>query len=181
MLVKSRKSATRAYRLDVEIIEGMKKTAKREGVSENSLVQDLMAQRVKADSLIRAFPYIILSRRTLQYILGSTNPDGLEIAGSKIGKRNFTLARDLYASLGRELTFPDYLREILDEDAHWFEVEGAEEKPEKLMLRHESGMRWSMFLRSYLASAFEVVSYEKMKMILNESYVCVELPARQHW
>lgn len=134
--------------------------------------------RVKADPLIRAFPYVILSRRTLLPILGSTNPDGLEIAGLDLGKSNFTLARELYKSTGRELSFSEYLVEILGKEAQWFEVEGAEEWPERLALRHECGMKWSLFLRGYVTSAFEVVSHEKMKMTLDDSYISVELPSR---
>jgi hypothetical protein len=57
---------------------------------------------VKADPLIDAIPYVLLSRRTLLHILGSTNPDGLEIVGAELGKRNFTLARELCESVGRE-------------------------------------------------------------------------------
>lgn len=179
--MQSRKSATRAYRLDVELIEGLNKAATREGVSENSFVQNLLTRRVKADPLIHAFPSVVISRRTLLSILGSTNPDALEMAGLDLGKRNFTLARELYESVGRELGFSEYLGEILGKEAQWFEVEGAEEKPERLTLRHECGMKWSLFLRSYLSGAFEMVSHEKIEMTLNDLYVSVKLPSRQHW
>jgi len=179
--VKSRKSTTRAYRLDVELVEGLKKAARREGVSENSFVQNLLGRRVKVDLLVNAIPYVLLSRRTLFHVLGSTNPDGLEMVGLELGKGNFILARELYESVGRELGFSGYLTEILDKEAQWFEVEGAEDKPERLTLRHECGMKWSLFLRSYLTSAFEVVSHEKLKMTFNDSYVSLELPPSQRW
>ena len=68
--------------------------------------------------------------------------------------------------------------EVLDKEAHWFEVEGAEDRPERLTLRHECGMKWSLFLKSYLTSAYELVSREKIKLTLNESYVSVELPTK---
>ncbi len=174
--MQSRNSATRAYRLDIELIEGLKKAAKRKGVSENSFVQDLLSQRVKADPLIRSFPYVVLSRRTLIPILGTTNPDGLQIAAFDLGKRNFALARELHESLGRVLVFFEYLTEVLDKQAHWFEVEGAENKPRRLTLRHECGTRWSLFLESYLMGAYQVVSHEKIKMAPNESYIGLELP-----
>ena len=176
--MRSRKSATRAYRLDAELIEELKKAARREGISENSLVQNLLAQAVKASPLIRAFPFIVISRRTLLPILGSANRDGLEIAGLDLGKRNFALAKELYESVGRELGFSDFLVEILDKEARWFEVEGAESRPERLTLRHECDMKWSLFLKSYLTGAYEVVSREKIKFTLSESYVGIELPAK---
>lgn len=176
--MKSRKSATRAYRLDVELIEGLKKAARREGVSENSFVQNLLARRVKADPLIHAFPYVVLSRRVLTPILGSTNPDGLEMVGLDLGKKNFALAKELYESTGRELGFTEYLVEILSKEAQWFEVEGVEDKPEKLSLRHECGVKWSLFLKSYLTSAYEVISREKIQMTISDAWITIELPRR---
>ena len=129
--MQSHKTATRSYRLGVELIEGLKKAARREGVSENSFVQNLMARRVKADLLVNSIPYVLLSRRTLLHILGSANPDGLEMVALELGKRNFTLTRELYESGGRELSFSEYVVEILDKEAQWFEVEGAEDQPER--------------------------------------------------
>ena len=174
-------SAARAYRLDVGLIEGLKRASRRAGMSENSFVQNLLAQRVKAGPLINAVPHVLLSRRTLLHILGSTNPDGLEMVGLELGKRNFALVRELYESVGKELGFSEFLVEILDKEAQWFEVEGAEDKPDRLTLRHECGMKWSLFLGSYLTSAFGVVSHENAKMTLNESYVSLELPTSRHW
>jgi hypothetical protein len=76
--------------------------------------------------------------------------------------------------------FLEYLVEILGKEARWFEVGGAEVRPERLTLKHECGMKWSLFLRSYLSSAFGVVSHEKPKMTLNDSYVSVRLPPGQY-
>lgn len=39
-------------------------------------------------------------------------------------------------------------------------------------------MKWSLFLKSYLAGAYEAVTREKIKLTLNESYVGVELPVK---
>lgn len=176
-----RKSATRAYRLDIELIEGLKKAARKKGLSENSFVQNLLARRVEADLLNDAIPYVLLSRRTLLHILGSTNQDELEMVGLELGSRNFAFARELYESAGRDLGFQEYLIEVLGKEAKWFEVEAGEGMLERLTLRHECGIKWSLFLGSYLASAFGVVSHEKPMMILNDSYVGVQLPPGRYW
>ena len=156
----------------------MKKIARREEVSENSFVQSVLTHRMKADPLIRAFPYVVLGRRTLVQILGTTNPDGLELAAFDLGKRNFALARELYESMGAELGFSQYLSEVLDTQARWFDTEGTESKPERLTLRHECGNKWSFFLSSFLTGAYQVVSHEKVKTVPNEAYVGIELPTR---
>ena len=110
--------------------------------------------------------------------MGSTNPDGLEMVGLDLGKKNFALAKELYESTGRELGFTEYLVEILSKEAQWFEVEGVEDKPEKLSLRHECGVKWSLFLKSYLTSAYEVISREKIQMTISDAWITIELPRR---
>jgi hypothetical protein len=167
---------TKTFRLDEELLEGLRKAARHEGISENALVQDLISRRVKADPLVHAFPFIILSRRSFIPILGTANPDSLELVALELGRKNFTLTRELYKSTGKELGFSEYLVDVLDKQVHWFEVEGVENKPERLTLHHECGMKWSLFLKSFLTAAYEVMSKEKVRMVLNDTYVSLELP-----
>jgi len=103
--MESLKSKIKSFRLNTEMLRGIRAAARREGVSENAFVQNLLSQRVKADPLIRAFPYIVLSRKSFMPILGATNTDGLEVAGFDLGRSNFSLARELYESVGMELGF----------------------------------------------------------------------------
>jgi len=93
-----------------------------------------------------------------------------------LGRRNFALAMELYKSIGKDMGFFEYLTEVLDKQARWFEVEGAEEKPERVTLHHECRMRWSLFLKNFLTGAYEVESREKIRMVLNDTYVSLELP-----
>lgn len=174
--VQNRKSATKAFRLDIELLKGLTTVARREGISENAFVQNPLSQRVNADPLIRAFPYIVLSRRSFAPILGMTNQDGLEMVGLDLGRRNFAYARELYGSGGMELDLSQYMTEVLDKQAHWFETEGVNNKPERMTLRHEYGLKWSLFLKNFLNGACEVVSHDKMRMGVTDAYVSIELP-----
>jgi hypothetical protein len=174
--MESRKSEIKAFRFDSELVKEVRVAARREGVSENAFVHNLLTQRVKADPLIRAFPYIVLSRQSFAPIIGTANPDSLEFVAIDLGKKNFALARELYESLGMELGFSRYLVEVLGEQARWFETEGANSMPERMTLRHEYGMKWSLFLKSLFTGAYEVVSHERLKMGVTDTYVSMELP-----
>lgn len=174
--MQSRKSEVKAFRLGVDLLKGIRTAAKREGVSENAFVQNLLSRRVKADPIIRAFPYIVLSRQSFVPIIGTTNPDSLQFVALDLGKRNFAFARELYESGGMELGYSQYLTDILDEQAHWFGTEGVNNWPERITLRHEFGMKWSLFLKSFLTGAYEVVSHDRIKMDITDAYVSVELP-----
>lgn len=174
--MQSRKSLTRSFRFDAELLGGLRKAARRQGVSENAFVQSLLSERVKAEPLIHAFPYIVLSKRSFAPIMSTSNSDSLELVALELGKKNFAYTRDLYESVGTELGFLQYMTDVLDRQAHWFEIEGANNKPERIILRHEYGTKWSLFLKSFLTGAFEVVSHDKMKISVTDTYVTMELP-----
>jgi len=72
--------------------------------------------------------------------------------------------------------FSNYLADVLDKQAHWFQIEGFNTKPERLTLRHDCGLKWSLFLKSFLTGAYEVVSRDRLKISVTEAYVSVEVP-----
>jgi hypothetical protein len=177
-----RRSVTKSFRLDADLVDDLERVAKREGISENSFVQGILSRRMRADPLIRAFPLIVLSRTSFVQILGTANRASLEIAGAELGKRNFSLSRSIYQSMGDELNYLRWVVEVLANQAHWFETDGADERTGKLTLHHEYGTKWSVFLGSFLPAAFEVMSNDKVKVSLANEYVSVELPSapRRH-
>jgi hypothetical protein len=174
--MQSRKSEVKAFRLDSELLKGVRTVARREGVSESAFVQNLLSHRVKADPLIRAFPFIVLSRQSFVQIIGMANPDSIEFVALDLGKRNFAFARELFESVGTDLGFSQYLTEVLDGQAHWFGTEGVNSRPERITLRHEFGIKWSLFLESFLTGAYEVVSHNRIKIGVADAYVSIELP-----
>ncbi len=167
---------TKTFRLEADLIEELERIARRDGVSENSFVQGVLSRRVRADPLVRAFPYIVLSKRSFVPILGTADQASLEIAGVELGKKNFSFAHDLYQSMGDDMGFLRYVVDVLANQARWFETEGADKRPEKLTLHHEYGMKWSHFLGSFLTGAYEVVSNDRIKVSFANGYVSVELP-----
>lgn len=175
--MKNRSSEVKAFRLDAELLKAVKTIAKREGISENAFVQSVLWQRVRADLLIRAFPIVALSGQSLAQILSTSNPNLLDIAALELGRRNFGLVRELYASVGTDMDFARYLGEVLDKQARWFELEGVNVNPQRITLRHNYGMKWSLFLRSFLISAYEVVSDDKMKIGITDTFLSVEFPS----
>jgi hypothetical protein len=174
--MENRKSDVRTFRLGTDLLSGIRIASQREGVSENAFVQGVLSQRVKAEPLIHAFPFIVLGRQSFASILGTTNADGLEIASFDLGKRNFSLAQDLYESVGADLSYVQYIKEVLDGQAHWFVTEGATIKPERMTLHHEYGNKWSLFLKGFLTGAYDVVSRDKIKTRVADTYIGLEIP-----
>jgi len=168
------KTQVKSYRLNSEVIERIRSIARREGVSENLFVQRLLLARVNADPFIRAFPLIVLGKDSFSQIMGMTNPAGLELAATELGRKSFALARELYESEGEELDLRQYMTDVLDKQGHWFETDGLVRSPERLTLRHGYGMKWSVFLKGFLTGANEAVSPQRMGIRVTERYLALE-------
>jgi hypothetical protein len=98
-----------------------------------------------------------VGEETFVSILSTSNLDSLEIDGFALGKKNFSLARELLESVGIQITFIQFLVKILGKEGGWFTVEGnVTESSERITLRHRHGEKWSLFLKSYLSGAYEV-------------------------
>ena len=155
----------RSYRLDLNLIEQLRKAASKEGISENNFVTGILQRRTRIDPLIPAFKGIILSDEILRAIISTSNADTLELSGFNLGKETFMLARELFRSHEMELTFTELLIDILDDQLRWFNVEGnLTEKSEGVTIRHAYGVKWSVFVKSFLIGAHTVVSKEILEV-----------------
>jgi hypothetical protein len=174
--MQNRKSEVRAFRLDGELLVRLQAIAKREGISENALVQNILSQWVSSDLARHAIPYITLGGPSFTQILGMTNRDGLEVIGADLGKRNFAYIKELHESSGIDMSFVRYMIDMLERQGHWFKTEGTDSKPERLTLRHEYGTKWSLFLNNYLTGAYQVVSRDRLKIFISDTYIGLEFP-----
>ncbi len=129
------------------------------------------------DPLIPAFNGIKLGEETFASILSTSNPDSLEIDGFALGKKNFSLARELLESVDVQITFIQFLTKILGKEGSWFTVEGGvTESSERITLRHRYGEKWSLFLKSYLSGAYEVLRTGKLEIDVKGNILKIRFP-----
>lgn len=166
----------RAFRLDKNVLRMIQMSARRHGVSENALVEGILAKNLRTDPLLHAIDYICVGKETFTSLLESTDANALEMTGAERGKKSFSLSKDLFESNELDLSFPRYILEILGEQARWFRAEGATVRPERMTLQHDYGTKWSGFLKAYLSSAYEVVSRNKLELSATTDYVHIRIP-----
>jgi hypothetical protein len=170
-------TSTKSFRMEEELLRKLSVLAARYGVNENKLVTDILASRVEIDPLIPTFEGISLARETFRTILNTTNVDSLEISAWELGRAHFATARRLYESNGEQLSFLKFVSIVLGRHGRWFRIEGKVDSNSKLVtLHHELSLRWSIFLKAYLAGAFEVLSRVRLIVHINEEFVELEIP-----
>jgi hypothetical protein len=169
----------KTYRLDANLLVKLDQLAKRARISENMYVNQVLASASMLEPLSPAFTGITLSGQTFASIISTTNPDSLEIDGVALGKKNYSLARTILESAGYKMTFVQFLIEMLSQEAGWFNVESAPAGlGEQIILHHKYGERWSLFLKSFLSGAYEVVSRERLKIAITHEFVSIQFPTQ---
>jgi hypothetical protein len=174
---KTKRTRVKTFRLDIRLLELLQKAARKKRVSENSFVAEVLQWRLTVDPLIPAFDGLLIGEDTFSSILGMVEVGGLELAGRDLGRKHYLLAKELYQSNGMTLTLSEFMNEILDKHGKWFHVEGDfAQRLESITLRHRYGLKWSIFLRSYLMSAFESAAHEKPQIRTTESWLNLRIP-----
>jgi hypothetical protein len=168
-------SKVKTFRLGRMLIEKLDKAARRAHLTESALVNQTLESRLLIDPLLPALPRISLSAETFQCLISTTDLDALEEAGADVAKRNFKLIQELFNANGYILTFRDYITEVLGKYSQWFYVEGGDAGGNRqLMLRHSYGPRWSIFVRSYLLSAYSTISKDKLDVEIGDQFIRIE-------
>jgi hypothetical protein len=123
------------------------------------------------EPLIRNLSGIALSNSLFQEILANTNTTGLEIAACEHAKENIPYAFEL---LGLQLNVHSmnwYCYKVLQHGG-WFKIEELQmDHTSGLKLFHNYGYRWSLFLKSYLTSAYQLVTRRVPEITISDRVV----------
>jgi hypothetical protein len=170
----------KTFRLSSGLLLGLERVAKRAKLSENMFVAQVLTRALLTEPLVPAFGKIVLGEQTFASILSTANPDSLEIDGITLGKESYSLVCALFESEDYKMTFVEFLVKLLSQEGRWFSIECIpEEFPEQLVLHHKYGERWSLFLKSYLMGAYEVLNAEVLKIEVKDNILKVWLPKQK--
>jgi hypothetical protein len=170
-----RKTETRTIRFDIDLLKRLKTAALNAGKSENAFVNEVMQDRLLIDPLVRAFHEVKLNEEILRSILGGTDADTLQMAGSEMARKEFPLICELYRTSGHPLAFREFLTVILGEHYGWFSEEGDGDGNQRWMtLTHPFGRKWSIFVKSYILSAYGTISKDKIQIEIADQFIRID-------
>jgi len=168
------RTRTKTFRFAVTTLTQLKDAAERANMTENELVNQAVARRLLVDPLFPTFRKICLDSDTMSRLISAANVDVLETTASELAQRDFPVVRRLYKTRHRPLEFIDFLTDVLAKAAQWFTVEGQEGGAQKqLVLHHRYGLKWSLYLKSYITSAFSTISRDRLRIEIDDQFVVV--------
>jgi hypothetical protein len=175
----NRKTVTKSFRLDSHIANSLSKIAKNMEISESAYVSSVLERRLKVEPLVQNIEGIGLGKILFQEILAQTNPTGLELVAAEIASQNIPFIFELLELQLNVASLGWYIKEIL-QSWGWFKMYAVNgEKKHELKLFHNYGRRWSLFLRAYLTSAYELTQI-RPEITITDRLVKISLPEDDH-
>jgi hypothetical protein len=169
------KTATASFRLDESALEAIQEDAKKQNVSVNTLLNQLLLTYANYDRPMKRFQMIKLPASTFRYILQDTHDETIIEAGTSAGNdvpKTYILAK--WGDITTEHCL-DYLR-TMSTHAKLFEYsQVVHEGKLSVILSHTFGAKGSLFLQHYVQAVFAPLG-DILKFRPDENAVVFELP-----
>jgi len=141
-------------RVSSPVMDVARDAASEEGISLNSLANRQLRQYAEWDRLKHKLGYVTVRDRVFQHILEKLPEDEIVELGRQLGEVE---ARE-YVMLNWRIMSPDHFIRFVDNYARYsgqFHVEHHDEAQHTLVLFHNLGSKWSLYLEAFMASALE--------------------------
>src|SRR5579872_6116068 len=148
------KTDTASFRLDESALAALQEDAKKQNVSVNTLLNQLVLTYADFDRPMKRFQMIKLPASTLRYLLQGTNDEAVIAAGTSVGNdvpRTYILAK------WGEITVENclqYLRTMSNHSKMYEFSQVAHGGNISVTLSHNFGAKGSLFLQHYVKAIF---------------------------
>ncbi|MGA2199530.1 MAG: hypothetical protein ABSG45_06300 [Nitrososphaerales archaeon] len=174
---RSKRTASATFRISEKAYHALQNEAERQDTSLNTLVNQVFDSHVNARIFQEKLDFMRVNRLTFHRILEGTSDQALMEAGQTSGSetvRTVTLGRSGTITMETILETISELSEFSD-FARYSEIESTGKRV--IVLTHELGPKWSVFIRSFVNAAFKLVDCDP-KATVGDRSVVVEIQSR---
>jgi len=175
LLNRKKRTVGRSFRINEEWIKVLNEEAKKQGISVNSLLNRLLQQYAYLRYMLR-YGAITVTRKGFSGILECCPEDKIRENGRNAGS---TITRDILLTMG---VAPDYnfvillVKKILSEFAGWFECDHHIKRDKEILhLRHDLGIKWSIYVEAAASETFNSVLGKKVTTEISDSSVTITI------
>ena len=175
LLNRKRKTVGRSFRIAKEWLNVLTEEAEKQGVSVNSLLNRLLQQYAYLRYMLR-YGAITLTSKGFSGILECCPENKIRENGRNAGS---TITRDMLLTMG---VTPNYsflvslIKKLLSEFAGWFECDHhVKQDKETLHLRHDLGIKWSIYVEAAASEMFKSVLNEEVTTEISDSSVTITI------
>jgi len=169
------KTATASFRLDAAALAAIQEDAKKQNVSVNTLLNQLVLAYARYDRPMKRFHMVKLPASTFKHILEAATNETVAAAGSYSGKdvpKTYMRAEEGEISVEAAL---NYLKVTADFTNLFEYSEVTRDGRTNVTLTHDFGAKGSLFLQEYVQAIFEPLG-RVPRFTPDENAVAFELP-----
>lgn len=163
-------------RLKKEADNIMTKDAKENGVSINTFYNKIIEKYVNSFRLIEKFPCLAIPCEIVKEFLMEIPEEKVVHLGKTFGEY---IPKESLFLKEKNLTAENMisLMKTAGQDNNWFQFnEQNQNGNTKIMLRHQYGMNWSIFLENFYQTIFHEIFKTKIKINSGENSLIIFLP-----
>lgn len=153
-----KKSVTRTIRLEEDQEEALIHEAEKRGFSVNALIGHIFDRYITGYRFFDTSNMLVMGSSTINEFLGRLEINEISEIGDIAGQARI---RSSLMQRGRKLNFENlawYISQVLGENYGWYRCDYREEGNQATFhLTHQMGYKWSVFLESYITSAFNEI------------------------
>lgn len=172
--MESEKTVTRTFRISERALRTLQEDAKRQNVSVNTLINQVILSYTNFDRFIKKLHTIKVSRPTFRRVLDAAQDDAIIEAGQKAGSdvpESFIIAKDGALSLQTVL---GHLKDMAHYGNLFEYAETVQDRKRMVTLTHELGPKGTLFLSGFVQTVFESVDMHP-KFTLGDNSIIIEL------
>lgn len=172
------KTVIKSIRVDSSLERRLAMVSKKRRVTESAYVSAALRKELATEPLSPAFDGITIERDAFRSIMQLADREAIDMLGAEVAKRDVPLAFDLLDLQLQKQSIWIVLSDVAADSWHWFKI-GLNSKGEtRVVLYHQFGMNWSLFLKSFLIETFALVSDAPPRITVTETLVKINLAGR---
>jgi hypothetical protein len=168
------KTATASFRLDESALNALQEDAKKQSVSVNTLLNQLVLTYAQYDRPMKRFHMVKVPASTFKHLLEAATTDTASAAGHATGDdvpKTYIRARWGELTVENALT---YLRITADHTNLFEYSEVVRDGRVNVTLSHDFGAKGSLFLRRYVQAIFDPLG-KQLRFLPDENAVAFEV------
>jgi len=173
--LKSRRSVHISLRVPSELREELQREGSRRKINFNSLGNRILEKYLSFDRLVEHEHSVVIERKVFLGILEEVPVESLAELGKKLGPQ---VVKESFEFFGIPLTLDNLISNYFTPIGAFsdnYECNATGSTPNlKLILAHEYGDKWSIFLREYASGIIESILGTKPKVLAGVDTVTIE-------
>ncbi len=162
---------TKSFRLDGELVRLLSKVSRQKNLSETAYLSSLLESSLKIEPLTQNTSSITMDEDSFREIVSQVNKNGVEILAGELARRNVPSEFEALGLAHNLDSIRWYMKEVLCRWG-WFKMQSGSNS--ELIMFHNYGLTWSIFLKSYVSNMIEILIGNHTRITIDEKFVEID-------